>query len=208
VAARSAPELLVLHAVRITGMADTARIADRFALPCAVVEELLLDDEACGWVQRIRFVDLRGWSLTPAGRTEGERRLADELDAAGARAVVTGAHREFVALNEAFLQAVTGWQLRHGGRDTPVDPDGRSDERVVRTLGGLHRRLAPIAADLAGALARFDGYDDRLRAALARGEHGQRSYVDGVGIDSCHAVWFELHEDLLATLGLERGSAA
>jgi len=25
-------------------------------------------------------------------------------------------------------------------------------------------------------------------------------------MDSCHTVWMELHEDLLATLGLERGS--
>ena len=25
-------------------------------------------------------------------------------------------------------------------------------------------------------------------------------------IDSYHSVWFELHEDLLATLGIERGS--
>ena len=24
-------------------------------------------------------------------------------------------------------------------------------------------------------------------------------------IDSCHTGWFELHEDLLSTLGLERG---
>ncbi|MDQ1375434.1 MAG: hypothetical protein QOJ09_2772, partial [Actinomycetota bacterium] len=25
-------------------------------------------------------------------------------------------------------------------------------------------------------------------------------------IDSYHTVWFELHEDLLSTLGIERGS--
>jgi hypothetical protein len=27
-------------------------------------------------------------------------------------------------------------------------------------------------------------------------------------MDSYHTVWFELHEDLLATLGLERGATA
>jgi hypothetical protein len=26
-----------------------------------------------------------------------------------------------------------------------------------------------------------------------------------VGLDSCHVVWMELHEDLLGTLGLPRG---
>ncbi|WP_245966848.1 hypothetical protein [Sphaerisporangium album] len=26
----------------------------------------------------------------------------------------------------------------------------------------------------------------------------------GARVDSCHRVWFELHEDLIATLGLDR----
>ena len=34
---------------------------------------------------------------------------------------------------------------------------------------------------------------------------GQNAWVDGVGVDSCHTVWMQLHEDLLATLGLDRG---
>jgi len=32
-----------------------------------------------------------------------------------------------------------------------------------------------------------------------------RRWVDAIGIDSCHTVWFQLHEDLLATLGIPRG---
>ena len=38
---------------------------------------------------------------------------------------------------------------------------------------------------------------DRFRA-------GDPSWVDRTGADSCHTVWFELHEDLIATLGLRR----
>ena len=55
--------------------------------------------------------------------------------------------------------------------------------------------------------------DDELSGVmgheLAHSElhHGRRQYVDGVGIDSCHVVWFELHEDLLATLGIDRSAA-
>ncbi len=37
-------------------------------------------------------------------------------------------------------------------------------------------------------------------------ERGEHAWVDGLGRDFCHAVWFELHEDLLATLGIARGS--
>jgi len=57
-------------------------------------------------------------------------------------------------------------------------------------------------------LSRFGGYPDRFRAALERVDRGQRNWVDGSRIDSCHTVWFELHEDLLSTLGLERGEGA
>jgi len=32
--------------------------------------------------------------------------------------------------------------------------------------------------------------------------------VDHTDVDSCHRVWFELHEDLIATLGIDRRSAA
>jgi hypothetical protein len=30
--------------------------------------------------------------------------------------------------------------------------------------------------------------------------------VDAIEIDSCHRVWMQLHEDLIATLGMQRGN--
>ena len=84
--------------------------------------------------------------------------------------------------------------------------DFRWDDRVLgelRTLGG---RLVRIEAGLTAVLERFAGYQARYMAALTRAEAGQRVWVDGVGIDSLHVVWFELHEDLLATLGITRGT--
>ncbi len=83
--------------------------------------------------------------------------------------------------------------------------DFRWDDRVLDSLGSLGRRIGPLCAELSGRLARFAGYQDRYAAAMARVEGGERTWVDGVGLDSCHAVWFELHEDLLATLGIQRG---
>jgi hypothetical protein len=55
-------------------------------------------------------------------------------------------------------------------------------------------------------LARFRGYDDRFTAALARVEQGELTWVARPRVDSCHTVWMELHEDLIATLGIRRGS--
>jgi hypothetical protein len=74
-------------------------------------------------------------------------------------------------------------------------------------LRRLAHELTPIVEPLAESLARFAGYPVRFTAALDKVDLGQGTWVDGVGIDSCHRVWFELHEDLLASLGLERGAA-
>lgn len=205
----SAVELLTLHGVRLAGMADAAAVARRFALDRHEVEELLLDLEATGRVRFTEFADVRGWSLTEAGRVENERQLGAELDHAGARDAVTAAHATFVGLNDRFLETITRWQIRPAPWD-PMAPndhtDWRWDERVLDTLAGLSRRLGPVEEQLMSALARFEGYTGRFAAALDRARSGQRTWVDEPRIDSCHTVWFQLHEDLLATLGLERGS--
>jgi hypothetical protein len=205
----SSPELLTLHCVRVAGMTDAATVARRTGLAQDVVAELLLDDQAHGWVTRVEFADLSGWSLTEAGRREGERRLAEELERTGARAAVDAVHDTFVRLNERFLSTVTAWQIRPQAWDRLAANDHDDpawDGRVLDDLGSFRRRLGPLCAALTGALDRFAGYDDRFAAALDRAEAGQLGWVDGTGVDSCHTVWIQLHEDLLATLGLERGT--
>ncbi len=204
----SAPELLVLHALRLTGMADCAAVARRFSLDTGVVEEQLLDDESRGWVQRVSFADLRAWSLTGAGRVEGERLLAEELDRAGARDVVADAHAHFLPLNTRFLRAVTDWQLRREPLDRLVPNDHtdlRWDDRVLTTVRSVGRSLEGIDERLGATLDRFTGYSARFASALAQVERGRLTWLDEPAIASCHTVWFQLHEDLLATLGIERG---
>ena len=66
----SSPELLVLHGLRIKGMADATAVAKRFDLDPDLVNELLLDYEALGWVSRVSFADIKGWALTATGRAE------------------------------------------------------------------------------------------------------------------------------------------
>ena len=192
-------------------MADDATVARRFALDRGVVQELMLDNEASGLVQRVEFCDARGWALTEAGRRENERLLAVELDRARARPSVAASHQAFLPLNSRLLDAITRWQMR----PSPSDPmtandhcDWKWDERVLESLAGLSRRVRPIEERLTAELTRFGGYTDRRDAALARAERGERRWVDDPRIDSCHTVWFELHEDLLATLGFARGAEA
>lgn len=199
----------MLHAVRVMGMADPAAVGRRTGLPADVALEQLLDDEARGWVKRVAFADLAGWTLTGSGRAEGERRLADELERTGAREAVDAAHTTFLRLNERFLATVTRWQIR----PQPSDPlaandhdDPEWDGHVLDELAGHGRRLGTVCTALAAALARFAGYDTRFAAALERADAGQPAWVDAPGIESCHTVWIQLHEDLVATLGVERGA--
>ena len=191
------------------GVADAVAVAGRFALDCDLVRELLLDYEAFGWISRVSFADIDGWALTGAGRVENERRLSVELDQTGARSEVIAAHEVFIALNPGFLAAVTNWQIRPDRADPLAandHTDWRWDQRVLDDLRGLQRGLQPVCEQLAAALQRYTGYAERYSAALERVDRGDRAWVAQPKIDSCHTVWMELHEDLLATLGLERGS--
>lgn len=207
----SAPQTLCLHAVRILGGKDGPRIAARFHLDRDEVNEMLLDFEALGWTSRTGFGSTRAWSLTDAGRVEDERRLSIELDDSGTREVVTHAHESFVPLNARFLQAATDWQLR----PMPGAPlaqndhtDFRWDDRVIERLTSIGRRLEPITNQLSGALSRFDGYAPRYATAADQVQSGHVRWVDSIEIDSCHVVWMQLHEDLIATLGLQRGGSS
>ncbi|MFF2623721.1 transcriptional regulator [Oerskovia jenensis] len=202
-------DLLVLHAVRVCGFADAATLARRFDLGPAETDELLGDFEAYGWVQRSAFADLSGWSLTEAGRGEDERLCAAELAATGRADDVRDAYREFLPLNSRLQRACTDWQLRpaSGARLAANDhADPAWDAAVLDELSAIDDALAPLSHLLGDVLVRFGGYDERFSAALRRARAGQDGWVDGTDVDSCHRVWFELHEDLVATLGLDRGS--
>jgi hypothetical protein len=206
---RSTPELLALHAVRLKGMADEAEVADRFGLDRSESDELLLDFEAFGWLTRVDFGGTGGWTLTAAGRVEGERRLADELGASGAEGPVRDAYRSFLPFNARLLRACTEWQLRPSRDDTLASNDHSDiawDQRVLGELATLGDELETVAAPLGARLERLDGYHERYRAALVRAVNGEPAWVTRPRVDSCHTVWMELHEDLLATLGIDRGA--
>lgn len=203
----SPPDLLVLHAVRVSGVADDAAVAHRTGVDQSTVSELLEDNEAYGWVAHVEFAGTQGWTLTERGRAEDSRRLAEELDEAGARPEVEEAHQGFGTLNARLVRACTDWQLRPTGKDRLAvndHGDPKWDARVLDELSALDSDLRRLVGGLAQALARFGNYDERFSTALARARAGQGQWVAGVGVASCHAVWMELHEDLLSTLGIAR----
>lgn len=205
----SPPDVLVLHAVRVLGFAEDTALARRFGLDPGETTELLLDAEARGWVRHGEFAGHRGWSLTEAGKERNERLLAAELIEAGAVEQVRDVYRAFLPWNERLQRACTNWQLKPmpGGRFEPNDhADPAWDDSVLDDLGEIEGVLVDLDHRLAGVLARFAGYHRRFGEALQRARDGDRAWIDRSDIDSCHRVWFELHEDLVATLGIDRAA--
>ena len=204
----SDPALLSLHGVRVLGAPSTAQVADRFGLRAAVVAEHLLDAQAYGWVRRHEFFG-ETWSMTERGRAENERQLAAELDAVGGRAAVAEAHRLFLSLNGPHGVACTNWQLHPVPWDRTAANDHTDPAWDIAVLVELERiddLLQEVDALLAGVLDRFDGYGRRHRDALERVRRGAHEWLDGPDRASCQLVWMQLHEDLLATLGIPRGA--
>jgi hypothetical protein len=204
---RSAPALLSLHGTRVLGGPSAAAIAERYGLAAADVREYLLDAQAYGWVTRHDYFG-ETWSLTDRGRVENERQLTAELDTAGAREVVTGVHTAFLPLNRRHGRACTDWQLRTvAGVRLPNDhSDPVHDDAVVAELEAVDAEAQELGAVLADALARFDGHTQRHAAALARVRAGNTEWLDAPDRPSCQLVWIQFHEDLLATLGIPRGT--
>jgi hypothetical protein len=200
----SASDLAVLHTLRCIGAAGAERVAEACARPVFEVESELIDLAVAGLVTHYSG-PFGGWSLTDDGRDDASSRIAAQLDAAGAREVVAAAHDAFASLNNEALAICSAWQLRPVGGATEINDhtDHRHDDHVLRRLAVLDKRVQPICANLTEALPRFGGYGPRLASAARRAQAGEVAAV-AVGLDSYHAVWFQLHEDLLVTLGITR----
>jgi DNA-binding MarR family transcriptional regulator len=201
------PQLLVVTSVRLKGFADVGPIVDASGLDTAVVEEVLADLGAREYARR-REGRVSGWTLTPAGRALHAELVAAELAACDCEADVEAAYREFLGLNPRLLATASAWQLRQENGQAVVndhtDPD--HDARVIGDLRALHDQTAPVVNRLGSLLERFGRYEPRLSTAVERVESGDQDWFTKPLIDSYHTVWFELHEDLLSTLGKERAS--
>jgi hypothetical protein len=200
---------LVLHGLRLKGFGDAAAVAEAAGLTEAeakpVLDALIGEELATSRDGRIS-----GYALTPTGRVVQAQLLTDELEATGARPAIQAAYERFLAINKDLLAICTAWQLREVDGESVVNDhsDADHDAAVVAQLAELHDKVTPICADLGAALGRFAGYGPRLAHALGRVQAGDVDWFTKPMIASYHTVWFELHEDLLATLGIERASEA
>ncbi|CCQ44534.1 putative uncharacterized protein [Pseudarthrobacter siccitolerans] len=132
---------------------------------------------------------------------KNERLLAEELEAAGARASVTSVHEEFVPLNTDIVAACSQLQLDRLFQEN--QPDQGLDHMTAQTFTDAVASFRGLETRLAGALPRFGGYVHRLDQAVANAAT-EPAWLIATDRDSFHRIWFEFHEDLIATLGIQR----
>lgn len=203
----SDPRTLVMHGLRLKGFGEAAAVAEAVDLAEADAKPML-DQLVADGMATYRTGRLSGFALTKAGRHTHAALLSEELEQTGTRAAVLAAYGRFLGLNTELLTICTAWQLREIDGQSVVNDhtDGVHDAGVIDRLVDLHAGIEPICDDLGQALDRLAGYGPRLSLALHKVRTGDADWFTKPMIPSYHTVWFEMHEDLLCTLGIERGS--
>ena len=206
---RSDPETLVALALRLKGFGEVPTIASVHGLSVettAVILSGMVKSEKCV-MRQVEAVEK--YVLTPTGREEGQAALAQELEVVAARGIVEALYEKFLQLNPEMLQLCTDWQvINDGSGEQKLNDHGDSeyDTKVLDRLEVLDQQIAEILQPLIGVLSRFDNYPSRFASALEKVLSGDLDWLTKPIVASYHTVWFELHEDLLATLGINRAS--
>jgi hypothetical protein len=203
----SSSDLLVLHGLKLKGFAEAHAVAAVTGLSESEVATRLAAAADAGLVLRRETRAISGWMLTPTGKNEHRTLIVGEVEASGVRPTVRAAYEAFLPLNATLLRVCTDWQvvdIEANELNHHDDPD--YDAAVIARLGEVHQGVIPICAALGGALRRYEPYPGRFETALGRVRSGLNEWFTKPIIDSYHTVWMELHEDLLATLSIDRAS--
>jgi hypothetical protein len=199
---------LILHALRIKGIADEATLARFSGLSQETVGATVPDLLEENLVLR-RSGRLAGLSLTEEGRIRSELLLNESMQNDGHQVAVELFYESFLEQNQRFKQTCTRWQIREeGGIQSPNDhSDFGYDHGIIAELTDIHERTRPRLVDLSSVVERFGTYAVRLEDAHGRILAGETPAFARPLADSYHDGWMELHQDLLITLKRRRAAA-
>jgi hypothetical protein len=178
----------VLHALRVKGAAtasDVTRISGADD-PAGVLGMLVADGLAARHVAGEREY----FTLTAAGADSDARAML--ALSAGSEVLANIYDERFLALNRRFKDLCANWQQQ-----------GESIE-LIEQAEEIHEELDGLLAAAAMHAPHLERYRARLGAAIETFLDGDASALMAPIGDSYHNTWFELHEDLIATLGRTR----
>ena len=143
--------------------------------------------------------------LLSEGRTEAERLVTGEVDESGMRSSLQELYGAFKVLDPDLKEVCTDFQVKSDQTlNDHTDPD--YDAAVIDRLVDINRRVQPVIGKLTEVFDRFGHYGGRLDHALNQVRSGDTNWFTKPSLDSYHEVWFELHEDLLVSLGIDRAT--
>ena len=202
---QSESNLLILHALRIRGFVQLSEIVISTRLKVEEVESHL-DSFKENNLVNYREGRIEGWMLTQEGRGRSQQLVTSELESSGFREEINSNYQGFLSSNQRFLSLCTDWQLRtvNGEQEINDHSDKDYDEEVIARLVDINGEIQPVCESLADSLNRFEGYSRRFSEALHKVQNNEPEWFTKPMIDSYHTIWFELHENLLVTLGIER----
>lgn len=186
-------------------MAEVDAVAQATGLPADHVSEILHDLGERGWVRYRDAKRAKGWMLLGEGRAEAERLATAEIEESGKRSLVLELYGLFKVLDPELKRVCTDFQIR-GDQTLNDHSDPDYDAAVIARLADIDGRVQPILAGLTEAVDRFGHYGGRLDFALNQVVSGELNWFTKPSLDSYHEVWFELHEDLLVSLGIDRAA--
>lgn len=199
----SDPDFSVLHAIRLRGIADEAALRATVALdgrsPADVVAPLV----EAGLVKE-RTGRVSGWTLTREGRERHVALLEADRSAGALVDAVRPAYQLFMEVNQPFIDLCTAWQVRSDTGMMNDHADPAYDADVLDRLQKIHGVARDVASQIAAVGQRFGSYGPRFEEAIGRVRTGDLEWFTKPMIDSYHTIWFELHEDLLLSQGMER----
>ena len=202
---QSESNLLILHTLRIRGFVELSEIVISTRLKVEEVESHL-DSFKENNLVNYREGRIEGWMLTQEGRGRSQQLVTSELESSGFREEINSNYQDFLSSNQKFLSLCTDWQLRtvNGEQEINDHSDTTYDEEVITRLVDINNEIQPVCKSLADSLNRFEGYSRRFSEALHKVQNNESEWFTKPMIDSYHTIWFELHENLLVTLGIER----
>ena len=202
---QSESNLLILHTLRIRGFVELSEIVISSRLKVEEVESHL-DSFKENNLVNYREGRIEGWMLTQEGRGRSQQLVTSELESSGFREEINSNYQDFLSSNQKFLSLCTDWQLRtvNGEQEINDHSDTTYDEEVITRLVDINNEIQPVCKSLADSLNRFEGYSRRFSEALHKVQNNEPEWFTKPMIDSYHTIWFELHENLLVTLGIER----
>jgi hypothetical protein len=186
-------EHVLLHVLKIRGLATEAQIAASLGVTAESVRETLRSAVAVGSA-RYREGRVSGFALTPEGRVRHQSTRASCVSN-DMESCLSDIYERFLAPNRGFKQLTKEWQTREPDADrTPL----------IAQLDELHDKTMALVRQAATACPRFSAYLPRFERALSAVKSGDATALARPMTDSYHDVWMELHEDLISTLGRQR----